>query len=133
MAHHIMCRTPSHLEIIVKESFTEIGLGVARNAQGYIYITQLFSDPVNKLSASKDAISSLASPLGTFLSNCLVMALPSTSDMILKTETPVTSLTFSQTDSLKNEVKDWILKTYPVVKEDPILSGVVMRWLCSKS
>jgi hypothetical protein len=31
------------------------------------------------------------------------------------------------------EVRDWILVKYPTVKEDPILSGVVQKWLCSKS
>ncbi len=36
LAHNLMCRTPSHLEIIVSENFTQIGLGVARNAQGYM-------------------------------------------------------------------------------------------------
>jgi hypothetical protein len=54
LAHNLMCRTPSNLEIIVRESFTQIGLGVARNAQGYMYITQLFAVPMDTLSGSND-------------------------------------------------------------------------------
>lgn len=49
------------------------------------------------------------------------------------TESPTDRLTCAQTDALKMDVRDWILAKYPTVKEDPILSEVVQRWLCSKS
>ena len=42
IAHYIMCRSPSDLEVIVMSNVTKIGLGVARNNLGYMYITHLF-------------------------------------------------------------------------------------------
>jgi hypothetical protein len=84
LAHNLMCRTPSHLEIIVRENFTQIGLGVARNAQGYMYITQLFAIPMDALSVS----------------NALLPSVMGLNIMPIR-ELPANGLTCAQTEALK--------------------------------
>ena len=40
--------SPEHKANILRDKFTEIGIGIARNAKGEVYYTQVFAAPKKK-------------------------------------------------------------------------------------
>jgi uncharacterized protein YkwD len=83
--HLRLCRSPGHLGNIVYPTYTRVGLGIARNSQGYLYITQNFAGP-------------------------LPTATTATSGSTSKTAGPLTA---SQIEALRIQVRGWIVKSYP--------------------
>lgn len=91
-AHERLSRSPGHLANIVNGDYARIGLGIARNSQGYLYVTENFAGP---------AVSTTIS----------------------------TGLTLSeQVDSVRMQVRDWMLANYPTIQEDPTLTDIIRTW-----
>jgi hypothetical protein len=45
-AHNRLARSPGHLANIVGPTYTRVGLGIAADAQGYLYVTENYAAPI---------------------------------------------------------------------------------------
>lgn len=83
------------MDNIVNGNYARIGLGIARNSQGYLYVTENFA----------------AAPV--------VAPAPSTSTLS------------EQVESVRVQVRDWMLASYSTIREDPVLTDAIKSWQAS--
>lgn len=109
--HERLCRSPGHLANIVNGNYTRIGLGIAKNSQGQLYITENFAG---------------ASTTTTAATNTTATTTTNTTN----TTTTATTTTVSSADieSARVQVRDWMLANYLTILEDPTLTDIIKTW-----
>lgn len=100
--HERLCRSPGHLANIVNGNYTRIGLGIAKNSQGQLYITENFAGASTTTTAATN----------TTTTNTATTTTVSSADI----------------ESARVQVRDWMLANYLTILEDPTLTNIIKTW-----
>lgn len=139
--HFRLTKSPGHLVNIVNENSTRVGLGIVRDGDGYLHVTENYAGPLPETSTGFTYQN--PNPTPSFQNQTPTPSYPNPTYQN-PTPTPTTStqtqpiqtnsgssISAAQIESLRLQVRDWILNAYPTTVEDPVLSNIVKNWLNS--